>query len=67
VDLMAVLERSVEEARGERSGQATVHELSDRPAKKSTAKKSTAKKVTAKKTTAKKTTAKKATKPRKTA
>ncbi|WP_369200638.1 Ku protein [Streptomyces sp. PU-14G] len=63
VDLMSVLERSVQEARGGREagegGEATVHELAERragerPAKKAASKKSAAKQGAAKKTASQK-------------
>ncbi|MGP3989944.1 non-homologous end joining protein Ku [Streptomyces sp. 3N207] len=65
VDLMSVLERSVQEARsGRQEGEATVHELTERqrPAKKTATKKAATKKTAGKKEPAKKTAAKTATK-----
>lgn len=59
VDLMAVLERSVKEAKDTGEDGATVHKLSERRTGKKSVKK-TAKKAAAKKTPAKKTAAKKA-------
>ncbi|MGI5352267.1 Ku protein [Streptomyces sp. CA-250714] len=65
VDLMSVLERSVQEARsGRQEGEATVHELAERqrPAKKTAAKEAAGKKEPAKKAAAKTATKKTAAK-----